>query len=205
MGARSTAKCRKRSGVDSAFIPVTPAQALRMVAPERLGKAAHVVEVRDRLDNGAPSSLGVRVLDACPLDAYLRRGLLEQRQHDAGLWLARCFRRAVHQPSMVANYGERLGGGGGSDPMVDGRNALWRVLLATGLAEEGAAAATIKTHSRVYDVLPGARARVVLTPPGHVALSVCGLEEWAGGTRNLARLRTALDKVADLLRIGARG
>lgn len=206
MSARSKANRRIRNGAEPGaepgMPPATPAQALRTVTPERLRQSAHLVEVRDRSDNGAPLSLGVRVLDACPLDAYLRRGMLDPRQHDAGQWLARCFRRAVHQPSMVANYGERLGGGGGSDPMLDGRNTLWRVLLVTGLAEPGSAAAPLKTHSRIYETLPGTRARVVLTPAGHVALSVCGLEEWAGGTRNLAKLRTALDTLADHLRIG---
>lgn len=200
MAGGSKERKGKRAGAARPFTlgqdaPTTTAQAMATATPERLRRAAHVVEVRDAADNGTPPSLGVRVLDACPLDAYRRRGVLDARQHDAGTWLARCFRKAVHQPSMTTCYGERLGGGGGADPMLDGRNTLWRVLRASGLArgpDTGAA-----------DAAPGkARASVVLTPMGEVAINVCGMEEWAGGTRNLAKLRAALDALADHLRIG---
>jgi len=179
-------------------VPVTRDQALQTATPERLGHSAHVVEARDATDGGAPPSLGVRVLDACPLDAYRRRGVLDSRQHDAGAWLARCFRKAVHQPSMTTCYGERLGGGGGADPMLDGRNTLWRVLLASGLATKAAKG----TAAGGGDALRDSGAGMALTPTGVVAINVCGMEEWAGGTRNLAKLRAALDALADHLRIG---
>lgn len=168
--------------------------------PERLKKSTYRIETRTSGDGKQPC-LGIRVLDACPLDAYLRRGALDRRQHEAGTWLARCFRRAVHQPSMVTHYGERLGGGGGSDPMMDGRKALWRVLLATGLAMTGDGQKFGKMPACLEGGAVGGRSSVILTPPGQVALSVCGLEEWAGGTRNLGKLRTALDRLADHLRI----
>ncbi|MCG5239882.1 hypothetical protein [Azospirillum doebereinerae] len=204
----------KRTTVTPGFIlgvdqPVTAGQARRTATPERLRHSPHAVETRERKEDGAPPTLGLRILDACPLDAYLRRGMIDERQHDAGAWLARCFKRAVHQPSMIAVYGERLGGGGGSDPMMDGRNALWRVLLATGLAVTDGKAASTKstpgTAAAPSDALPPAgRSAVLLAPMGRVALSVCGMEEWAGGTRNMGKLRTALDTLAEHLASGRR-
>jgi len=218
MGKAGNAKQGKRATVAPTFTlgadqPVTAGQARRTATPERLRHSPHSVEVRDPDRDGAPPALGLRILDACPLDAYLRRGMIDGRQHDAGSWLARCFKRAVHQPSMIAVYGERLGGGGGSDPMMDGRNALWRVLLATGLAVAGGGAAAVKTGAGAragrtgtpLDAVPSTgRSAVLLAPMGRVALSVCGMEEWAGGTRNMGKLRAALDALADHLANGRR-
>lgn len=198
-GVGRTAARAFAGGGDS---PATAEQVLRTATPERLEKSPYRIETRSSGDGGQPC-LGVRVLDACPLDAYLRRGALDQRQHDAGTWLARCFRRAVHQPSMVTHYGERLGGGGGSDPMMDGRKTLWRVLVTTGLAVTGDAQKSGKTLAGLEGGGVGGRSPLLLTPMGQVALSVCGLEEWAGGTRNLGKLRSALDRLAAHLRISA--
>ncbi|CAO3431241.1 hypothetical protein [Azospirillum doebereinerae] len=208
------AKSVKRTAATPGFIlgvdrPVTAGQARRTATPERLRHSPHTVESRDREDDGPPPTLGLRILDSCPLDAYLRRGMIDERQHDAGAWLARCFKRAVHQPSMIAIYGERLGGGGGSDPMMDGRNALWRVILAAGLAVTASTATSIKATAgaataRIDATLPAGRSAVLLTPAGRVALSVCGMEEWAGGTRNMGKLRAALDILAEHLASGRR-
>ncbi|MBP2227552.1 hypothetical protein J2847_000832 [Azospirillum agricola] len=203
MGKRSGKPAQRKDAANPrAAIPTAVEEALQTTTPERLRRSLHVVEVRDGEGRGRQPPLGVRMLDATPLDAYRRRGVVDERQHEAGMWLARCFRRAVLQPSMIAVYGERMGGGGGADPMLDGRNILWNFLLASGLAVRGGGAEAAKADARVREALPGARSPLVVTPLGHVALSVCGLEEWAGGTRNLNKLRSALDKVADHLRIG---
>lgn len=198
--SKGVGRATARLSVGEGDTPAAVDPVLCAATPERLEKSPYRIETRTGGDGKQPC-LGIRVLDACPLDAYLRRGVLEQRQHDAGAWLARCFRRAVHQPSMVTHYGERLGGGGGSDPMMDGRKTLWRVLLTTGLATTGDGRKPGKAPACLEGGAAGGRSSVILTPTGQVALSVCGLEEWAGGTRNLGKLRTALDRLADHLRI----
>lgn len=197
---KGVGRATARLSVGEGDTPAAVDPVLCVATPERLEKSSYRIETRTGGDGTQPC-LGIRVLDACPLDAYLRRGALDQRQHDAGAWLARCFRRAVHQPSMVTHYGERLGGGGGSDPMMDGRKTLWRVLLTTGLATTGDGRKPGKASACLEGGTVGGRSSVILTPTGQVALSVCGMEEWAGGTRNLGKLRTALDRLADHLRI----
>lgn len=181
------------------------AQALDTTTPERLARSAHhSVEVRERTRGGMPSSHGVRIHDQTPLDAYARRGMLTERQTEAGRWLARCFRRAVYQPSTTTCYGVRLGRGAGSDPMLDGREALWRVLLAAGLADANGTALPLRIQGRTVVAEGEVRAPIVLNRLGTVALSVCGLEEWAGGTRRLEALRKGLDRLADHVRAGRR-
>jgi hypothetical protein len=164
------------------------AVAATTVTPERAAKGAFSYEaVRD--DEGRDTGARrVRFEDACPLDAYLRRGKIDWRQHDAGAWLARAYSRAVRSGPVGSSFKERVqgGGGAGNDPFVGSLHELRRNMLRAGLA---------------FEQDDGT---VALNTPGRIAMAVCCHEEWAGGSRNLDRLKDALDRLADALKIGTK-
>ena len=199
------AKRKRKAGCGVPFTlgdnPTSPAHALLTATPEHLRHAAHTVEVRDRMSTGTPLSYGVKVEDTCPLAAYLRRGKLTWRQHEAGAAVARAWQRAVIPRRMTARWEERVSGNGAdTSPAVTGAHGLWRLLERAGLASPVREGATLNLPGTARGSA-GARAPMRLTPGGTIVLSVCGMEEWAGGTRNLDKLRESLDALADVLRI----
>jgi hypothetical protein len=132
----------------------------------------------------------------CVLDRYWRRMQITDRQFGAGekfrsMWIA-----AVHEPSVTSSYGERRGKGGGAITGSDARKVMRRALLEAGLAVNADSAPLLvmtKDGSRYEPVeLP-----VRLRNPGHLVVSVCGLDEWAGGTARLMMLREGLSLLAD--------
>lgn len=102
---------------------------------------------------------------------------------------------------MTARWEERGSGGGvDSSPAVTGAHGLFRLLEQAGLASPVREGATLNLPGIARNSA-GARAPVWLTPGGTIVLSVCGMEEWAGGTRKLDKLHESLDALADVLRI----
>jgi hypothetical protein len=163
------------------------ALAAASVTPERAAKDAFTYEAVKDDEGRDTGARRVRFEDACPLDAYLRRNLIDWRQHDAGSWLARTHRRAVRSGPVGSAFQERVQGGStGNNPFVGSLHEMRRNMLAAGLA---------------FEADDGA---ISLTVPGRIAVMVCCYEEWAGGTRNLDRLRDALDRLADALKIGTK-
>lgn len=158
--------------------------------PERARHNTLVVEPADMIgprgpERAPPGVVRHRVTDGCPLDAYLRRGKLTLRQHDAGSALARAFLAAHIPPPTTACYEPRIpsGRGAGHGP-AEGSGGLLRLLVGAALAREDRA-----------------EGRVTMTGEGRIAIQVCGYDEWAGGSRNIAKLVKALDAIADFLRI----
>jgi hypothetical protein len=108
---------------------------------------------------------------------------------------------------MVAGYkaNEVSGGGGASDrsPLGVAAMTFRRMMLAAHLAVLDKLPDYVLTlrlrsgETIVADGLTGVR----LTPTGHLLVEVCALEDWAGGTRRLVKLRGGLDRLADALKI----
>ncbi|WP_336231924.1 hypothetical protein [Thalassospira sp. CH_XMU1458] len=165
---------------------------------ERLQKGCiQMVEVEDPVDENR-TTYSRRELDACPLDAYFRRGKISERQHLAGTKLYSLWRRVVCGRKITMNWAERVQGGPSAVFGGDGAGQLWRMLVESGLASQ------VKADQVVFSLSGGEqceplRGPVVLNPIGRVAIEVCGQQEWAGGTRNISKLQEALDRVADVL------
>lgn len=139
-----------------------------------------------------PGITAKQALIECVLDRYEHRGQITERQHEAGLRFRSIFRRAAMPPSVTSSYGAPQGMGS----LYDGRRRLRRVLVEAGLGRAidlPEPLIATQTHER-FDAI---EMPVSLYPKGHVAIAVCGLDEWAGGTRRLVMLREALTDLAD--------
>lgn len=167
---------------------------------ERASKGSVVVEDRTATPGGVVIAQGARALVECVVDAYWKRCQIVDRQHAAGIRIRQMYRAAMLPGAVTASYGERRGGGGGIDSTSDARAALRSVLLRSGLASE-APAAPLKVTTHQCDVIEPVAFPLALRPAGHVVLSVCGLDEWAGGTRRLDLLREGLAALANHWRI----
>lgn len=166
-------------------------------SPLRVQKAPHAIVPRELSSGGIVLTHGIQILEPTALDAYLRRRFITQRQYDAGVMLAKVFNRAIHLPSVSASYGEVRGGGGGPDTGIDARKILWRILLNAGLAlrlQTEQAFVIERRGSLERETMIGP---VGLTQLGHITVSVCGYNDRAGGTRQIEKLRTGLDQLAD--------
>ncbi len=111
-----------------------------------------------------------RVTTQTPLDRYVRRGLIDRRQHDAGQAFARDWHYARMEPRMIASYRDLIQGGGAPDAAADREHARKRLMRA------------IEMVGRV------ASSEVV---------GVCGLQRPAGGPVAMEIFRRGLDVLAD--------
>lgn len=165
--------------------------------PERLGQSKgreEAVTDEEGRDTGARR---VRFNDDSPLDAYYRREQVDWRQHDAGSWMDREFRRSFRSGPALSSLEERVQTSTGPrDPLGAGAFDFKRALVRSGLAKITNAGRALQTG----ETEPTMR----MTKKGQVALAVCCHGEWAGGTRKLDQLRAALDDLADYLKIGTR-
>jgi hypothetical protein len=147
-----------------------------------------------RIDERGDRAIGVREEHECILDRYLHRSLIHDRQHKAGMVFRGAWLRAALPCATTSAYGEQRGRGGGST--FDARITLRRILIEGKLGKESPRdepLITTMTRER-FDCV---RLPVILNQRGHVALAVCGLDEWAGGTRRLDSLREGLTDLAD--------
>lgn len=125
--------------------------------------------------------------DRGPLLAYLARGKIEPLHYEAGEYIARvCHRAASAGVPVTSRFAGRIntsapGTPGRPSPAEGGRATLVRVMVDAGIAEAGAGGALLFTRE------------------GDVVTRVCGLGEWAGGTRKLTLLRKGLERVASHL------
>ena len=165
---------------------------------QRLDKTPHAIVARDLTAGGMTLSIGVQILEPTVLDSYMRRRLLSARQHEAGCLLSKLFNRAIHLPSITASYGESRGGGGGVDTGVDARGILWGVLVDAKLALRLQREEPFGVQRRDSFERENVSGPVGLTDLGHLAVSVCGYDDRAGGTRAIKKLQRALDQLADL-------
>lgn len=146
-------------------------------------------------DDGEPEGgKRARVRDAVPLDAYLQREKLDERQWQAGKYLEKAYRKAVTGANVTMSYEERIPSGQTPKaPVKDSYSDFTQVLVKAGLA-------TSARDSLGDPLVRG----YTLTPPCRIAIKVCGDGDWAGGTRNLLRLSQALTDLADYLRVESR-
>lgn len=158
-----------------------------------------------RADDRGRVVQGARATATCPLDAYLLRGQIDWRQHDAGSTLHRLYRAAIASPPLVSRYKARVDGGGGANyaPTGPSRHVL-RVLLEAGLAERKRSVTPLLIEGRSGQHQEPLEAGITLNGKGHIVMAVCALEEWAGGTRRLDKLREGLSALAYAMRIGER-
>jgi hypothetical protein len=164
--------------------------------PERAQHGGVVIEGQDgtALDDDGRRVIRARIEAECVVDRYHARMLLTDAQHDAGLRFRRLWRAAALPVAVVASYGDTRGGGGRVDSGTDARAALRSAVLDSGLGRESAAEPlrVLQVETRPYH----------LEPAGQVVVAVCGLDEWAGGSRRLELLRTGLAALAHYWRIG---
>jgi hypothetical protein len=111
-----------------------------------------------------------RVVTQTPLDRYLRRGLIDRRQHGAGQALSRDWHYARMEPRLAGGYGERIDCATVPDPAADREHARRRVMRALGAVGRVAA--------------------------GEVA-AVCCAGRAAGGPVAMELVRRGLDVLAD--------
>jgi hypothetical protein len=156
---------------------------------------------RSVLAGGTVGQQGRIVLETVVLDAYLRRGMIRRREHEAGQSVSALWRRFVLPPAVTASYGQARGGGGGLAPGVDASRLFFETMHRAGLAQPAADLAPLEIRGASKTFVEPAMARYVLTAVGHVVVAVCGYEEWAGGTRRIEHLRAGLGRLADHWRI----
>lgn len=112
----------------------------------------------------------------CILDAYWRRCQIVDRQHEAGLVFRTYWHRAQGQPRVTTRY----------DPSPRFR----------AVDTDAPNVARTDAQRRLENAL-GALSKAQRA----VVVSVCGMDEWAGGTDRLDTLRRGLTALADLWRI----
>lgn len=156
-----------------------------------MGKIAkRKVAYRDIIDLGTPERArhgGVEVLDRvegpdggivprrahvkveCVLDAYWHRCQISDPQRAAGLKFRELFEIVAHMSRVTAKYGDRM---------------------PTGLRDEVSSRAIA-----ARDTLKAAHQKLGMQKSA-VLVAVCGMNEWAGGTRRLNTLRDALSDLA---------
>jgi hypothetical protein len=142
-----------------------------------------------------------RVTTECMIDLYHARMSINDRAWMAGTQLRRLLFRAIHSPSVTGSYGEQRGNGGGGDPNIDARHVLRSTLEGAGLARRFMQDAAPLRLTESGLELWMERYPTVLTFAGNVAIDVCGMDNWAGGTERLAALRSALGALADYWKI----
>ena len=134
----------------------------------------------------------------CVLDRYLDRAQIHERQHEAGIRLRNLWHRSVLPASTTGAYASAVSGGGDAADTAGARRKLQEALIESGLA--------VRSHDRPAMLLVILRERKQvfpdklpwrLTPMGHIAVAVCGFDEWAGGTDRLMSLRAGLSELAD--------
>ena len=141
--------------------------------PERRKQSRIVTEVIDRATDNKVLMCRYKVIGDTPLDAYLLRGKITQDEHRAGLKFRAAYLRAV-----LRIRAEDTGVGAHGDPEM---------------------AFITPVHSeRVLREANG-----VLTPAQKaLIISVCGHDEWAGGTVKLRTLHRALEALVKLWKLG---
>jgi hypothetical protein len=142
-----------------------------------------------------------RALVECVVDRYHHRCQITDRQLAAGLRFRSLWRGASLPASVTGSYGERRGGGSGIDGNTDARHALQSAIVGSGIGQHFGEDAPI-----LVATLSGERYEPLCLPvrlrlTGHVVVSVCGLDEWAGGTRRLDKLREGLSDLANYWRM----
>lgn len=168
--------------------------------PERASKTPFKIEAEQTEDGRDTGVRRVRFTVTCPLDAYLHRDQINWRQHDAGAWLSRLYRRAVSSPIVAPRYAERVQTAFfARDVVRDGMTDLRLALVRSGLASTSLPDDALSAGPDATEDM-----RTHLTAQGRSVIRVCCYEDWAGGTRNLDKLRSGLDLLADYLRIGTR-
>lgn len=144
----------------------------------RLYRAQHGgvdMEPVDRALIGAVTAVRAHVRTECILDAYWRRMQIIDRQREAGMLFRTVWLRSVQMPRVSADYGTRVAMSTGSDELP--------VVVAS-------------AKRRVADL-----SRMLNREQLAVVIAVCGMDEWAGGTKRLDDLRDGLTRMADVLRI----
>lgn len=104
------------------------------VTAERIARAGGV----DAIALDETMAAGVRrarVRNACPLDFYRNRALIDDRQHTAGARLREEAAKAIAAAHTTGGYGQRIAGAREfSEMQVAARQVLLRVQLGVGMA-----------------------------------------------------------------------
>ena len=107
-------------------------------------RARHRVVREHRVDGEGRIVKGGRVMTQWPLDRYLARKLISEKQWEAGDKLRRAYQMAGLEPQIVARYSDMVSGGlplPGSpfyqERRVRANEAFWRALDAVGFAVQG--------------------------------------------------------------------
>lgn len=172
--------------------------------PQRIGHGLVREDVLDPVDARGKSTISVfRDRRTVPLDSYLDRGVVTDRQHRAGQSLAASWRRAVGAGRVAAmRWGsERVDGGGYTAPPPPGAADLWKLLVASDLADQGVPDEPCTITQLPDGRLAAMRGPVRLNAIGLVTVAVVCFDEWAGGTRRLAKLREGLDRLVAAMRL----
>jgi hypothetical protein len=139
-----------------------------------------------------------RALVECVLDSYHTRMQINDRQLEAGLRLRALWRGAVYSESVTAAWAEAVSGGGsGGTTRGDAIWALRRALLGADLADQRDQDMPLLVITSKGEFAEPVTMPVRLRPAGHIVVAVCGIDEWAGGTRRLMALREGLTGLAD--------
>ncbi len=115
-------------------------------------------------------AIAKRVVTQTPLDRYIRRGLIDRRQYDAGQALARDWHYARMEPRVIASYRDLIQCGQAPDASADREHARKRLM-------------------RAIDAIGRVAASEVV--------GVCGLQRPAGGPVAMEIFRRGLDVLAD--------
>lgn len=149
----------------------------------------------DYIETISAGVLVAKAREECVLDRYWQRMQIIDRLHIAGCRLRGFWMSAAYPAATTSSYGDQRGSRHGDGASL-ARIALRRVLLDCGLAHQSLEQPVLvisSTREQRYPVvLP-----IALTEVGHVTISVCGLDEWAGGTKRLDQLREGLRMLAD--------
>jgi hypothetical protein len=144
---------------------------------ERARHGGVAVEPAETARGGTILSYRVRAQVECVLDGYHLQGRVNDREWEAGLHFRRLWETALRTSSVTAIYGPRGGDGGGKP------------------SEE------TETQARARHEVRDALDTLRLTERA-VVISVCGMDERAGGTRRLDALSRGLEALAARWRIG---
>jgi hypothetical protein len=144
-----------------------------------------------------------QALVECVIDRYHERSQINDRQKEAGNRMRALWRGAVYAPMTTAGWGERVQGSAGGLSRSEAIAALRRTLLGAGLADQTGDDTAVLVLTFNGELAQPVTLPVRLRPAGHVVVAVCGIDEWAGGTRRLASLREGLTQLADYWKISA--
>jgi len=142
--------------------------------PERARQLGGVtIEDRTVTAGGRVVGTGARAHVECLADWYLRRGLINDRQHTAAIKLRVLHFIANASPQVTARYGERMPGSG-----------------------EGIAEARVRAESEVREALRRVGQRLSGT-----LVNVALYDTWPRGTGETGKLRDALDILSNWWRL----